>query len=171
MVNVANEGGLDWASRLNLDLVGVLYLLTLGLVTIFFVTGSTLLFRYRRLSFIRMRNVSLALFSSAALHVCLCLFLLLYPLNGRMHCQTEFWDMTICLSVGVALFQAQNMQLLSLSNQQRSLLHHPGLFLRRSGRWWRFKITKPRQSWAGLNLLQRTYFCVAVGIVVLVRKC
>ena len=170
MVTVAKEGGLDWASRPNLDVVGIVYLLTLGLATIPVVIGSVLLFRYRRLPFIRMRNVSLVLSSLAVLHVCLCMFLLLYPLNGRMPCQTEYWSMIICLSVGVALFQAQNMQLLSLSSQQRSLLHHSGWFQRRSGRWWRFKITKPRQSWANLTLPQPTYFRVGRGIVVVVRK-
>ncbi len=83
----------------------------------------------------------------------------LYP------CDLSYWVMSIHYPIGLALFQAQDIQPLNLSVLQKELTFQSAPALRhRPGKFWcsilRFKI-----KWSGPNLLGRMYLYINFGIV------
>ena len=127
--------------------------------------GITFLLYHRHLDFIRIRNVPLMISALLMIHVYLIFACLTYPLNGTFPCNLEFWIMSVYFPTGVALYQAYNMQLLSLSVLQKRLLLQPAKFLNKLAPP-RHTITGLRGGWSRLNLLARTYLLIAVGVVI-----
>ncbi|KAI9697401.1 MAG: hypothetical protein M1836_004679 [Candelina mexicana] len=163
----ANSRGHDFVSGPNLDILGILYILVCALWSILFLAACGLLYYYRNLPFIRIRDTTLVLSSLMMIHVYLCIILLVYPVNGQFSCSLEFWIMSIYLPFGIALFQAQNMQLLSLSCRQKQFMYNQKeLTYRNRGRLQLCNITGMRQKWSEMTLTHRTYVGVAIGVVV-----
>ena len=104
---------------IKLDGLGKLYISIAVAWTAALIPGAVVLLRNRRLPYLRIRNVPLALSSVATLHVYLILCLIVYVLGGNFPCQTEFWIMSIYLPLGIALYQAANTQLLHISALQK----------------------------------------------------
>lgn len=82
---------------LRLDHIGRIYFAVFSLWTSLFFAGIIALFKYRRLSFIRLKNVPLVLAALLMLHIQLTFDILAYPLNGVLPCALEYWIMSICL--------------------------------------------------------------------------
>ena len=76
--------------------------------------------------------------------------------------------MSIYLPFGTALFQANGMQLLSISDQQRKLLQGDRSSIRELRRARR-GILGVWSRWRALSTLQRTYVCIATGMLFQVR--
>lgn len=157
------HAGYDWGP-MNTDALGKTYLIVAGLCTLVLALGITGLLYYRQLHFIRIRNLTLMISSVCALHVYLIIVFLVYPLNGSFPCSLGFWVMNTYLPFGVALFQAQNMQLLSLSVLQKQLVLQPSNLMSKSSRARR-SFAGYKARWLELSLLHKTYFFVSIGIV------
>ena len=82
--------------------------------TVVIFSGAGLLIANRREQCIRIRNLPLVLSAVGCLHVYWILCLVAYSMNGRYPCVAEYWVMSIYLPLGIALFQANSMQLLSV---------------------------------------------------------
>lgn len=159
--------GYDWGS-VNMDGLGKAYLTFAGLLILLLACGIGGLLYFRQLDFIRIRNLNLMISSICMLHVYLIIVFLVYPLNGSFPCSLGFWVMNTYLPFGVALFQAQNMQLLSLSVLQQQLILQPSEVVDRSSKPRR-SIASYRTRWLELSLLYKTYCIVTVGVVLQVR--
>jgi hypothetical protein len=83
--------------NLRVDYIGRIYFGIFGFWTSLFVAGLFGLWKYRKLSFIRLKNVPLVFAALGLLHVQLTFDLLAYPLNGVLPCAVEYWIMTLCL--------------------------------------------------------------------------
>ncbi|KAF2804402.1 uncharacterized protein BDZ99DRAFT_525612 [Mytilinidion resinicola] len=111
-----NPKGRDWSSLVNWDHLGKLYAGITIAWTIILSAGSIWLLINRNVSFLRMRNIPLAVAAVAFLHVYLIKILLAYTSNGHFPCSAEFWIMSVYLPFGIALFQANIAQLENVSN-------------------------------------------------------
>jgi hypothetical protein len=126
--------------------------------------GSAFLIANRHEQCIRIRNLPLALSAVSCLHVYWILCMVAYSMAGKYPCAAEYWIMSIYLPLGIALFQANSMQLLSVFGIQEKLLltaqqpYRP-LFIDRAKPSLLFR-------WRQMNLVQRTGFGIAVGMVV-----
>lgn len=131
--------------------------------------GSAFLIVNRHEQCIRIRNLLLALSGVACLHVYWILCMVAYSMGGQYPCAAEYWIMSIYLPLGIALFQANSMQLLSVYGIQGKLLYtaqqpYRPPFLGRA--------ISPRRflaQWKQMNLVQRTEWGIVVGMVVQVR--
>ena len=159
--------GYDWG-QVNMDALGKTYLVIAGLCTLILACGIGALLYYRQLDFIRIRNLTLMISSICMLHVYLIIVFLVYPLNGSFPCSLGFWVMNTYLPFGVALFQAQNTQLLSLSVLQKQLIYQQPKLIDKSCKRRR-SISSYIATWSELSLLYKTYSFVAVGVVLQVR--
>ncbi|CAI7610076.1 unnamed protein product [Penicillium glandicola] len=128
--------------------------------------GSAFLIVNREEQCIRIRNLFLALSAVACLHVYWILCMVAYSMGDKYPCVAEYWIMSIYLPLGIALFQANSMQLLSVFGIQEKLLfgaqqpYRPHLADRA-------KFSKRSLfQWKQLNLVQRTELGIAVGMVV-----
>ena len=149
----------------NMDALGLSIIGFIVLCSALLALGITFLLYHRHLDFIRIRNVPLMISALLMIHVYLIFACLTYPLNGTFPCNLEFWIMSVYFPTGVALYQAYNMQLLSLSVLQKRLLLQPAKFLNKLAPP-RHTITGLRGGWSRLNLLARTYLLIAVGVVI-----
>jgi hypothetical protein len=127
--------------------------------------GSAFLIVNRHEQCIRIRNLPLALSAVSCLHVYWILCMVAYSMAGKYPCAAEYWIMSIYLPLGIALFQANSMQLLSVFGIQEKLLFtaqqpYRPLFIDRA------KPTSLLSRWRQMNLVQRTGFGIAVGMVV-----
>ena len=117
---MAFSDGYDMSvGSIKLDGLGKLYISIAVVWTAALIPGAIILLRNRRLPYLRIRNIPLALSSVATLHVYLILCFIVYVLRGNFPCQTEFWIMSIYLPLGIALYQASNTQLLHVSALQK----------------------------------------------------
>lgn len=159
-----NPLGRNWGPLVNWDDLGKFFAAFAISWTVILYSGIAWLLYYHKLPSIRMRNVPLIIASTTCLHVYLIKIVLAYTTNGNFLCSAEFWIMSIYLPFGIALFQANMVQLLSISTQQRKLLdgdrasilqhaHPAGL----RGIWSR---------WRALNPLKQAYIFIGVGMVV-----
>jgi hypothetical protein len=138
--------------------------------TVLILSGASLLIANRHEQYIRIRNLPLVLSAVGCLHVYWILCLVAYSMNGRYPCVAEYWVMSIYLPLGIALFQANSMQLLSVFGIQEKLLlaahrpYVPHLTSRTysSGRYL--------DKWRQLNLVQRTEFGIVVGMAIQVSS-
>lgn len=158
------RAGYDLGPQVNFDGLGKAYLAIAVVWSVIVLAGVTFLILLRNLTFIRIRNVTLSTAAVLTIHVYLVLVFLVYVLNGRYPCSFEYWIMSTYFPIGIALFQAQNVLLLDVSGLQKRLMKEP---LRRSS------LARPQRRglagwlarWREMNLIQRTYFCIVVGIV------
>lgn len=159
------SSGHDWGPII-LDPLAWAYIAVAVLSSVALFFGISCLIYYRHLDCVRVRNIALMTASLVAIHVYLVIALLNYPLNGEWPCSAGYWVMGFYLPIGVALFQAQNVQLLSLSALQKELTFESST-LRKRPRWRalvRFQI-----RWEESNLLDRMYLSIGVGFFLQVR--
>jgi hypothetical protein len=160
-----SPNGRNWGPVVNWDDLGKFYSFFAIAWTVILATGMAWLVGHRKLPFLRIRNIPLAIAATAFLHVYLVKILLAYTTNGHFPCSAEFWIMSIYLPFGIALFQANMMQLLSISTRQRKLLEGDSVsapqLTQGSGRvrglWFR---------WRKLDLLKKTYVLIGIGMLV-----
>jgi len=154
--------GRNWGPNVNWDDLAKFFAAFAISWTVILYGGIGWLIYYSKLPSIRMRNVPLIIASTSFLHVYLLKIVLAYTTNGNFLCSAEFWIMSIYLPFGIALFQANMVQLLSISTQQRKLLdgnqssisqptHPRGL----RGLWSRWKTLSP---------LKQAYVLIGVGM-------
>ena len=128
--------------------------------------GSAFLIANRHEQCIRIRNLLLALSSVSCLHVYWILCMVAYSMGDKYPCIAEYWIMSIYLPLGIALFQANSMQLLSVFGIQEKLLFaaqqpYKPHFIDRAKSPSRYLF-----QWKQLNLVQRTELGIIVGMVV-----
>ncbi|KAI9838118.1 MAG: hypothetical protein M1819_006274 [Sarea resinae] len=164
-MGLSRRAGHDWGAP-NLDVLGMVYMSVCVAYTLLFLAGLSVLYYYRTLPFVRMRNYNLVATALLTLHVYLVMDLIVYPLNGLFPCDLEFWIMNVYLPLGMALFQAQNMQLLSLSVQQKRMSWtpkekpHPALRHRRLS-----TVAELRRRWREMNFVRQVYAFIVIGII------
>jgi hypothetical protein len=112
---------------------------------------------------IRIRNVSLALCSTALLSVYWLVYILAYPLKAFYSCAMEFWMMCLVLSSGIALFQTNNIQLLSMATLQQRFVRNDSLFPRSERNVRGIRSLKRR--WAELSLARQTGIGIGIGTI------
>lgn len=159
------SSGHDWGPMI-LDPLAWAYIVITILSTVALCVGISCLVFYRHLDCVRVRNITLMAASLVAIQVYLVIVLLNYPLNGDWPCSAGYWVMGFYLPIGVALFQAQNIQLLSLSALQKELTFEPPKL--RKQPWWR-SLVRFQASWRDSNLLDRMYLSIGVGFFLQVR--
>lgn len=165
-----NPKGRNWGELVNWDDLGKLFASVAIVWTVVLAVGITWLILNRRLSFIKMRNLPLAIASTCFLHTYLVKILLAYTTNGHFPCSAEFWIMSIYLPFGIALFQANMAQLLSISTQQRLLSEQePGRGQRKIDQS-RGGIGKLWARWNGLTAANRAFVLISCGMAVQVCK-
>ena len=132
--------------------------------TSFLTVGATYLIINRNAQCVRIRNLSLAISAVACLHVYWIITISVYPLNGTFPCNAEYWIMSIYLPLGVALFQANSMQLLSVAGLQNKMLQADS----------KAPLVKPPANtfrrywikWNKMSHVKRAELGIAVGMVV-----
>lgn len=149
-----------------MDSLGKLYISIATAWTTILLIGATFLLSRRDLSFLRMRNIPLAVSAVATLHVYWILCMVAYVLNGHFPCAAEFWIMSIYLPLGIALFQACNTQLLHIADLQRNYTKdHTSISERplpRTATKWRRYLSDLQAE----NKVRRTMSFIAYGMVV-----
>ncbi|KAI9886703.1 MAG: Vacuolar protein sorting-associated protein 5 [Watsoniomyces obsoletus] len=159
------RGAFDYRPVLNFDGAGKAYIAITVIWTIFLFGGLIALILLRNLTFIRIRNVTLATASVLTIHVYLVLVLIYYVLNGLYPCNFEYWIMSIYLPFGIALFQAQNVRLLDMSGLQRRLMLEPDRPASKT-QVVRKGLSGLRDRWRHAGIAQRTYVGIGIGVVV-----
>lgn len=156
--------GRDWSSIVNWDDLGKIYTSIIVAWTSILLFGILWLILHRRLPFIRIRNLPLAITSTVFLHIYLVKIWLAYTTNGHFACSAEFWIMSIYLPFGIALFQAYLSQLRSVWEQQQRLVLSSS-----DGTCNDAKTTNPLQRWRSLSRLHKSYFLIGIGMLVQVN--
>ena len=147
-----------------LDGLSVAYIVINVVWTSIVLVGCLAFWRFRTHETMRKRNPALVVASVLVLHVYFCFNLILYPLNGAYPCALDYWIMSVYFPLGIALFQVQHVQLLSVSARQKELRFQP--FRRRDGltldslKAWNF-----RSKSSQMTLLSRIYYGIAVCVV------
>jgi hypothetical protein len=166
MVYISPQGR-DWSAVVNFDALGKIYVSIALVWTAILYTGITWLILNRNLYFLKMRNIFLTVVSTTFLHLYLVKILLAYVTNGHFSCGAEFWIMSIYLPFGIALFQANMVQLHSVSSRQKKLLHSQG-FLAQEAVLLRLPEPGLRglwRRWCATTAARRTEILIAVGMV------
>lgn len=158
--------GRNWGDIVNWDDLGKLYAAIICVWTLILVLGISWLISNRKVPFIKIRNIPLAILSTVFLHTYLIKICLAYTTNGHFLCSAEYWIMSIYLPFGIALFQAYLTQLRSLWEQQQRLLHYD------AGRQEGEDVSKVNliQRWRRLSRLKRSYCLIAAGMLLQVRR-
>ena len=158
----------DMALRYNTDGLGFTYVGIVIAWTCLLLPASIFLIRNRRLPFLRMRNIPLAISAVAVLHVYWVLCMIAYVLNGFFPCSTEYWIMSIYLPLGIALFQASNSQLFSIATAQKRYLKGDVAVEARpsQARGWR----KYWQKLKTYNATKNTMACIGIAMMVQVSQ-
>lgn len=148
------------------DKLAQVYIAVAIIWTTTLLAGCTFLVLNRHEQCIRIRNLLLALSAIACLHVYWILCMVAYSMGEKYPCAAEYWIMSIYLPFGIALFQANSMQLLSVFGIQEKLLRgaqqpYRPLFLGRVK-----PLRRQLTQWSYMNLVQRTEVCIVVGMVV-----
>lgn len=151
------------------DSLAKLYLAIVIIWTSFLITGVVYLILNRNAQCVRIRNLPLAISAVACLHAYWVLIMNVYAMNGIFPCTAEYWAMSIYLPFGIALFQANSMQLLSIAGLQRKMLQVQDS---------KTPLVKPTSNtlhrywihWNQMSPVKRAELGIAVGMVVQVRK-
>lgn len=161
-----NPNGRNWGSLVNWDDLGKLYAGFIIAWTIILAAGISWLIVNRRVPSVKIRNVWIGVAAVAFLHVYLVKIFLAYTTNGHFTCSAEFWIMSIYLPFGIALFQANTVQLESISEEQQ-------LLLRRESDLSQYDIKRsPRQTrtlwdrWCAATAAERTYVYIGIGMLI-----
>jgi hypothetical protein len=160
-----NPKGRNWGSLVNWDDLGKLYAGIAIAWTVILYSGATWLFINRNISFLKIRNIPLAIAAISFLHVYLVKILLAYTTNGHFLCSAEFWIMSIYLPFGIALFQANVAQLQSVSEQQQRLLDTEQSSDRRRTQRHSSSLRGLVARWQGLTALHKTYVLIGLGML------
>jgi hypothetical protein len=153
----------NWGSVVNWDDLGKFYASFIIVWTVVLYTGAAWLVYNRRLAFIKIRNLPLAITAVSFLHVYLVKIFLAYTTNGHFLCSAEFWIMSIYLPFGIALFQANLVQLKSISDQQRELLAESPSCCDMSG----LSTTgRARARWRSIPGVKKSYLLIACGMLI-----
>ncbi|KAI5370986.1 hypothetical protein Slin15195_G018570 [Septoria linicola] len=157
--------GRNWGPMVNWDDLGKAYAAFIVAWTIILYVGVGWLVLNRNLPFVKIRNVPIAVTSVSCLHIYLIKIVLAYTTNGHFLCALEFWIMSIYLPFGIALFQANLVQLHSISDQQQKLATSAGSLSAfsmdsQSGArgWW--------QKWNNLPQLKKSYVYIGIGMLI-----
>lgn len=161
--------GRNWGSVVNWDDLGKFYDSLAIAWTVVLFAGISWLVAHRSLPCLKMRNLPLAITATCFLHIYVVKVLLAYTTNGHFPCSAEFWIMCIYLPFGIALFQANMTQLLSISTQQRRLLERDELSLRQISRTSGDENRGLWSRWRRLNSLRKTYVFIGIGMLIQVR--
>lgn len=152
-----------------LDGLTIMYIVLTVVWTSVVLAASAVLWYFRHHESIRKRNAGLTVAAVLCLHIYWCLNMLIYPLNGTYPCRLNYWVMSIYFPLGTALFQLQNVQLLSVSARQRDLSRQPfkksDRLTGRHFQFWRY-----RTSWSQMTLLSRIYLGISVCVVTQVTR-
>lgn len=147
-----------------IDNLAIIYVVLNVFWTTVVLAASVALWQLRRYECLRKRNVALSIAAVLLLQVYWAVNMVIYPLNGTYPCDLNYWVMSIYFPLGIALFQLQNVQLLSVSARQRELRRQP---FKQSDRltiqhlqFWRY-----HQSWKQMTLLSKIYFGISVCVV------
>ncbi|KAJ5312636.1 hypothetical protein PENANT_c007G06881 [Penicillium antarcticum] len=127
--------------------------------------GSVFLILNRHEQCIRIRNLPLVLSAVSCLHVYWILCMVAYSMGDNYPCVAEYWIMSIYFPVGIALFQANSMQLLNVFGIQEKLLLNAQQPYRPQFINTPASSTRYLARWKQLNLVQRTQLGIAVGMV------
>lgn len=160
-----NPKGRNWGSLVNWDDLGKLYAGFAIAWTVILYAGATWLFINRHISFLKMRNIPLAIAAISFLHVYLVKILLAYTTNGHFLCSAEFWIMSIYLPFGIALFQANVVQLQSVSDQQQALLNGEHATNHRRNQRHPSGVKGLISRWRALTALHKTYAMIGLGML------
>lgn len=156
-----NPLGRNWGPTVNWDSLGKIYAALAISWTVILYSGIAWLVAHRQLPCLKMRNIPLAVAATSFLHVYLVKIMLAYTTNGHFLCSAEFWIMSIYLPFGIALFQANQVQLLSISTQQRKLLDGERLSIHEPYRCQRSLWSR----WRSLSALKQTYVFIGMGML------
>ncbi len=159
-----NPLGRNWGSIVNWDSLGKFYAAFAIVWTVILCTGMGWLVAHRHISFLKIRNIPLAIASTCLLHVYLIKVLLAYTTNGHFLCSAEFWIMSIYLPFGIALFQANMAQLQSISVQQKKLLNGQRLSIKETVSRQRI-LRGSWKRWQAMTVVQRTEIIIGIGMV------
>lgn len=153
---------------MNWDALAHAYAALIVAWTLTLFSGIVWLLWNRGLPFVRMRNLPLAVASTLLLHVYLVKIFLAYTTNGHFACSAEFWIMSLYLPFGIALFQANGMQLRHISDQQGMLLDRQISHSSSSdGLMGKNRVARLSWvSWRGLTETQRGYFFIGIGMLI-----
>jgi hypothetical protein len=161
--------GHDMQTHINLDSLGQFFVAFAAAWTVLLLFGIAFLVKNRKLPFLRLRKLPLGILAVCTLHVYWCLCMLAYVLNGFFACSIEYWVMSTYLPVGIALYQASNMQLQHVAGLQQRIASEKGLrvSIRKpiALRGWR----KLHAKWSSYTATQRAMACICYGIVLQVR--
>jgi hypothetical protein len=164
-----NPLGRNWGPKVNWDALGKIYAALAISWTVILYSGIAWLVTHRQLPYLKMRNIPLAVAATSFLHVYLVKIMLAYTTNGHFLCSAEFWIMSIYLPFGIALFQANQVQLLSTSTQQRKLLD--GERMSTQGRRLYQRNARGLLSrWRSLTALKQTYVFIGIGMLLQVTN-
>jgi len=161
-----NPKGRDWGLLVNWDDLGKLYAGFIVAWSAILALGSLWLIVNRRLPSVKIRNVGLAIAAVGFLHTYLVKIFLAYTTNGHFTCRAEFWIMSIYLPFGIALFQANTVQLESISEEQQSLLMRESSLSQDGTPVRRKPSLTLRQRWTTATAAQRTYVYIAIGMAI-----
>ncbi|QQK44853.1 MAP kinase, conserved site [Penicillium digitatum] len=159
------SGGTDGGPAI-FDSVAKFYVAVAITWTTALLAGSALLILNRHEQCIRIRNLRLILSTVLCLHVYWILCMISYSIGGKYPCAAEYWIMSIYLPIGIALFQANSIQLLTVFGVQEKLL----LMAQQPHR---LHLIDPKNlsdqylaRWRQLNLVQQTGVGIIFGIFV-----
>jgi hypothetical protein len=162
-MGLLNPLGRNWGELVNWDALGKFYISFAIAWTVILYAGAAWLYMHRHIPYLKMRNIPLALAAVTFLHIYLVKILLAYTTNGHFPCSIEFWIMSIYLPFGIAFFQANLSQLLSIATQQRRLLEGSrNVKNPQKGKW---TVKELGARWKGTTPLVKTYVCIGVGMV------
>ena len=171
MVRYLNPGGFDFGPE-NFDGYGISNVVVGVNYSVIFYSACVFLWLYCHHPVVRMRNVPLLPLSLLVLHVFLFMAFIVYTLNGAWPRQVEYWCKNLYLLIGIGLFQAQNQQLLIVSDGQAELVNSDELYkplLPKGGRciggpgYWLFQV---KVCWKGVSKQCRYECFVLIGIFV-----
>ncbi|KAE8153172.1 hypothetical protein BDV25DRAFT_149815 [Aspergillus avenaceus] len=134
--------------------------------TVALLVGSVFLVLNRQEQCIRIRNLPLTLSALSCLHIYWILCMLAYTMSGAYPCDVEYWIMSVYLPLGIALFQANSMQLLSVSGIQEKMLHTAHQPQRVSRSIGSKRPSEFLRQWKQMNLVHRTEVAIAAGMAV-----
>ena len=152
-----------------LDSLATFYVTINVLWTVIIIAGLCTVFVFRQNDYIRKRNPPLLITAVVLMHIYLSLMLMRYPLQGAYPCDFNFWAMSIYFPLGIAFFQAQNVQLLSVSAMQKELrfqrLKRPRTFALDQ-----LNPQAIRKRWGEMTLLSRIYYGIGACAILQVDR-
>lgn len=155
--------GRNWGDIVNWDDLAKAYAGFIIAWTVILYVGVVWLVWNRNLPHVKIRNVPIAVASVSCLHLYLIKIVLAYTTNGHFLCSLEFWIMSIYLPFGIALFQANLVQLHSISDQQQKMLKSS------SSSSSSLAPPGPRslwQKWKDLPQIQKSYTYIGIGMLI-----